>query len=756
MSKTPRIRRSYLPLWLEVPLAFLAQLLYRVRVRGLENLPDHGGVILVANHISYVDVAVLQLACPRPIRFVGFDTFAHAHWFFMWIFRITGTIPVSQQRSLDSTRAVLKALKAGEVLCVFPEGGISRTGQLLGLRSGFELLARKTQVPVIPVCHDGLWGSVFSFAGNKYIWKSPRLMPTPAFVIFGKPIPHDKVDLPKVRQAMLDLGAEAFEERPILKRNLAREAVRALAKHPFHVQIIDCTTERKEVRAGQLLAIAAALSKHIRATIPDRRVGIVLPPSAGATIANLAVACAGKIPVNMNFTAGRAALESSMRLGEIRTILSADAVKAKFPQFPWPEDTRDLKNEIMACGGKKAILPWLLAVWLLPNQLFPKLLKLPKNGDSEEASLLFTSGSSGEPKGVPLTHRNLLANCTQVSSTSILQDSGTLLACLPVFHSFGCTVTIWYPILRGCKVVTVPSPLDTRKIIDAIQAEKATLLVSAPTFIRPFLKKAERKELKSLELVVTGAEKLPLDLYEAFLREFHIEIMQGYGITETAPVTNVNQPDPPMTTSTAEPQLGKRLGSVGRLMPGMCARIVDPETGADLPATSTGILWLKGANVFGGYLRDPEKTAAAFKDGWFITGDLGRFDEQGFLYIEGRLSRFSKIGGEMVPHGTVEQKIFEAFSWEVGDTPILAVVGIPDAAKGEQLVLVTTQDVSLDKVRERLLALGLPALWIPRMIRRVETIPLLGSGKLDLKGCKSIAMQSSMSEAAVADSKRQG
>jgi acyl-[acyl-carrier-protein]-phospholipid O-acyltransferase/long-chain-fatty-acid--[acyl-carrier-protein] ligase len=673
---------------------------------------------------------------------------------FKWIFGITGTIAISPQKSLDSTRSVVKSLKAGEIVCIFPEGGISRTGQLLGLRPGFDLVARRAQVPVIPVSHDGLWGSVFSFAGNKYIWKSPRLMPTPVFVVVGKPIPCDQVTLPKVRQDLLDLGSEAFQERPVLRRNLARESVRALAKHPFHVHIVDCTAERKEVRAGQVLAAVAILAKHLRKTVHEHRVGIVLPPGMGATISNLAVACAGKIPVNLNFTAGRATLESSLRIGEIKTILTADAVKAKFPQFPWTEQSLDLRAELAAAGGKRAMLPWLIATWLLPNQWMPRLMDLPNTGDNDEASLLFTSGSSGEPKGVPLTHRNILANCLQVSSTSILPESGTLLGCLPVFHSFGCTVTLWYPILRGCKVVTIPSPLDTRKIIDAIRDEKATVLVGAPTFIRPFLKKAEARELKSLTLVATGAEKLPLDLYEAFLSQFHIELMQGYGITETSPVTNVNQPDPPTTFLTDESQFGKRLGSVGRLMPGMTARITDPETGAELPITSTGMLLLKGANVFNGYLKDQEKTDVALRDGWFVTGDLGRFDEQGFLFIEGRLSRFSKIGGEMVPHGTVEQAILNAFAPDSLENPKLAVVGIPDAAKGEQLVLVSTIDLTIEQVREVLLAAGMPTLWVPKIIRRVDSIPLLGSGKLDLKGCKMLAMQAAMSEAAVADSKR--
>jgi acyl-[acyl-carrier-protein]-phospholipid O-acyltransferase/long-chain-fatty-acid--[acyl-carrier-protein] ligase len=379
-------------------------------------------------------------------------------------------------------------------------------------------------------------------------------------------------------------------------------------------------------------------------------------------------------------------------------------------------------------------------VWTLPNQLIPTLLGLPKEGGDQEANLLFTSGSSGEPKGVVLTHRNLLANCWQISSLSILPNTATVVACLPLFHSIGSTVTLWYMMLRGCRVVTVPGPLDTRKIVDAVREESATVLIGAPSFLRPLLKKAEPGELRSLELVVSGAEKMPLELYDAFMERFHIEILQGYGLTETTPVTNVNQPDPPITTTTAEHQQGKRLGSVGRMLPGMTARIMDPDTKDDLPLTATGILLLRGANVFGGYLKDEAKTAAVFHDGWLVTGDLARFDEAGFLHIEGRLSRFAKIAGEMIPLATIEQNIADGFGWEQLDGPKVVVTNVPDPARGEALVLLTTQDVTTDAVRDTLTLAGLPNLWVPKTILRVESIPMLGTGKVDLKTCRELAM----------------
>lgn len=733
-------RRSYLPLPIEIIASIIARLLYRVRFSGGEHIPAKGGVLMIANHLSYVDPVLLQLICPRPIRFMGYKGL-RAHRFFDWVFRYSGAIEIDSDKPAEGMRQALRALEAGEMVVVFPEGHISRTGQLMGLKRGFEVLARRANVPVVPAFIDGIWGSVFSSSGNTYLWKSPRLMPTDIFIAIGPAMTPEAATLAHARKVLLDLSVEAFEQRPMLRRHLATECVRALAKHPWHLQLVDRTADRRPVKAGQLLAVSAAFSRHLQRTVPEYRVGIVLPPGAGAFIANLAVVCAGKVPVNLNFTAGRAALETSMRIGGVKTVITAEAMKAKVPNFPWPEHTLDLPTAIKAMGGKKAILPWLVAAWVLPNQIIPWLLGLPRIGDHAEAGLLFTSGSTGEPKGVALSHRNILANCSQVSSLSILPRTATLVGCLPVFHSFGFTITLWYPMIRGCLVVTVPSPLDTRRIIDSISEEKATVLIGAPTFVRPILRKAKPGELRSLELVVTGAEKLPDDLYRAFLQQFHLEIMQGYGLTETTPVSNVNQPHPPVTTSTAEPQVGKKTGSVGRLLPGMAVRIVHPETGEELPTGEQGIVWFRGANVFKGYLDDEEKTQGAFRDGWFVTGDLGRLDEEGFLFIEGRLSRFSKIGGEMVPHGTIEQRISQLFAWDDQAEYSAAVMGVPDTNKGEALVLLTTQDITSDELRTRLLAAGLPGLWIPKIIKRVERIPVLGTGKLDLKACRDLALE---------------
>jgi acyl-[acyl-carrier-protein]-phospholipid O-acyltransferase / long-chain-fatty-acid--[acyl-carrier-protein] ligase len=278
------------------------------------------------------------------------------------------------------------------------------------------------------------------------------------------------------------------------------------------------------------------------------------------------------------------------------------------------------------------------------------------------------------------------------------------------------------------------------KNAEIIERYKISLLVTTPTFLRAYLKRAEPKQFASIKLLVTGAEKLPSELAEAFEAKFGIPVLQGYGLTEASPVVSTNLPDPAPSRPGDTIQPSNRPGSVGKLMPGEAAQIRDPDTDELLPADQLGMLWLKGPNIFGGYLNEPERTAAVLRDDWFKTGDLGRFDEDGFLYIEGRLSRFSKIAGEMVPHETVETKIIEAFGFNMEEEREIAIVGVLDEAKGEALVLLTARELPPDKLREALLADGLPMLWIPRRIKRVEKIPVLASGKLDLNKCKELAL----------------
>ena len=711
----------------------LGRLIYRVDAHGVEKLPA-GGFLLLPNHITWIDAIVLQIASPRPVRFLVYEPI-YRQPALNWIFRIFNAIPISSRRAKEAIRAAADRIRAGDIVCIFPEGELTRSGTLLRLQRGFELIAREAEAPVVPVWLDQLWGSVFSFQGGRYFRKFPRRIPYPVTVAFGEPVVAAEATVALMRERLLILGDFAYQRRPMLRGHLAEACLRGLKRRQFDPAVTD-GMEGTVTSRGTVLAASIALSRYVRKHCPSRRIAIVLPPGRAAVIANAAVMLSGKVPVNLNFTAGRAATEAAIRIAGISELITAGPVIKRLPDFPWPE--RTLRVEEIVPPLKKNIVLWRILIFL-PWRLLAAYLRLPSQGDHDEAVVLFTSGSAGEPKGVVLSHRNILGNVSQFSSMLDLSREDAVLGCLPFFHSFGCTVTLWYPIIEGIRLVTYPNPLDTAKNIELIEKHKVTLLISTPTFLRGYLRKAEPEQLAPLKLIVTGAEKLPAELAKAFEARFAKPVQQGYGLTETSPVVSFNLPDPKKHHPEDSVQPASRFGSTGKLAPGMAAQIREPDTGEVLSLHETGMLWLRGVNIFEGYLNDPVRTAAVIQDGWFKTGDLGRFDEDGFLFIEGRLSRFSKIGGEMVPHETVESKIREAMKIAADDHSI-AVTGIPDEVKGEALVLLATIEIDPNALRTGLNAIGIPNLWVPKRILRVDAIPTLASGKLDLKALRERAL----------------
>src|SRR5205809_2513909 len=455
-------------------------------------------------------------------------------------------------------------------------------------------------------------------------------------------------------------------------------------------------------------------------------------------VANLAVTLAGKVAVDLNFTAGRTANESACKRADLRIAITTTQFMERVKDIPWPQ--RILKLDELMPRLKSRILFWWMMSIFAPTRLLLRLLQVPKRGGHDEAMVLFTSGSSGEPKGVVLSHRNIVGNVSQFRELLDARKEDAILASLPFFHSFGSTVTLWYPLIEGVRIVTFPNPLEVAKNAALIEKYKLTLLLATPTFLRGYLRKAEPDQLRSLRLVITGAEKLPLDLAKAFEDRFNQHVFEGYGLPETSPVVSVNLPEPLPSKRGEQVQPSSRLGSVGKMAPGIAAEIREPETDRKLSLHETGMLWLRGPNIFEGYLLDPERSAEVLRDGWLKTGDLGRFDEDGFLNIEGRLSRFSKIGGEMVPHEAIEQKIIELLGLSGRDERPLAIVGVQDEAKGEALVMLSAVDVDLPQLRKQLHESGISNLWIPKRVQRVEVIPVLASGKLDLKKCNELAV----------------
>jgi acyl-[acyl-carrier-protein]-phospholipid O-acyltransferase/long-chain-fatty-acid--[acyl-carrier-protein] ligase len=714
----------------------IVRMVYRVTTIGLERLP-RGGFLLLPNHITWVDGIILAIACPRPIRFMVADEYYRLPWLH-WVLKTTRTIPITPRRSKAAMEVAAEAVRAGEIVCVFPEGELTRTGVLGGLRRGYQQIALRADAPVVPVFLDQLWGSIFSFQGHRFFRKWPRHFPYPAAVEFGRGLAPEEADIATVREKLLQLGERCFSRRGELRLSVGASTVRGLARHPFRTAVID-GTDGSSLSRSKLLGAAAALSRHLRRTCREQRIAIVLPASKGGVVANLAVVLAGKVPVGLNFTSGRHAILRAEEIAGLETAISAHAFAGRIPDFPWPGKTIML-DELLP-GMKRQIFLWWMAAIFFPASWIIRLLEVPKEGDRAEAVLLFTSGSSGDPKGVILSHRNLVGNVAQFRVVLDATKDDVMLASLPFFHSFGCTVTLWFPLIDGVRIVTYPNPLDAGKCAELIGRYRVTVMLAAPTFLRGYLRKGEPEQFAQVRLAITGAEKLPRALAEAFEERLGQPVFEGYGLTETSPVVSVNLPNPPPIECGKTVQPTSRPGSVGKLVPGLAPEIRDPESGEKLSLHDSGMLWLRGPNIFEGYLDDPGRTAEVLHDGWIKTGDLARFDRDGFLFIEGRLSRFSKIGGEMVPHETVEQKILAALQLGNEGDRTLAVTSVVDAQKGEALVLLSTIEIDQAQLRTRLQEAGMPNLWIPKKIRRVEQIPVLATGKLDLRGCSTIAAQ---------------
>lgn len=731
-STSPKFRESILRLFG----GSVTGSLKKVKSFGVENLPN-GGFLLLPNHMAELDPVALQLACPRPIRFIAQESVYKLRWLNPF-FRLVNAIAIPNVRTKEAAHGAAARISADEVVCIVPEAELSRPGTQVQLRSGFELIAKLSGAPVVPVWLDRLWGSCSLSEGEKNSSKRPKSFSVPLTVAFGKPASPEAITIGLARERLLELGEFCFQKRPGLDDHLGRATIRGLRRSQFSEVFIDGMDHRR-MKGGDLLAASIALSRWIKKNCSGRRVAVVLPPGIGAVIANIGTALANKIPVNLNFTAGRAALQSAIERGQILHAISAKPVMKRLQDFPWPQQVYRLEELVPELKPK--IVLWRLVVLLAPAWLISALLRLPAKGGREEAVLLFTSGTAGEPKGVVLSHRNIIANVMQFRAVVHLDRSDTLMASLPFFHCFGCTVTLWHPLMEGVRTVTYPTPVDVVKNAELIQKYQVTLLTTTPTFLRGYLRRSEPKQFSSIKLLVAGAEKLPPELAESFEKKFGIPILEGYGLTETAPVVSVNLPDPPKTQPGDTVQPSSRPGSVGTLLPGQAAQIRDIDSGQLLSPHELGILWLKGPNVFESYLNDPAWTSKVLCDGWFRTGDLARFDEDGFLYIEGRLSRFSKIAGEMVPHETIEAKIVEVFGFKMEEERVVTVVGIPDQSKGESLVLLTARDLSLKELRGKLLAAGMPSLWIPKVVKPVEKIPLLGTGKLDLGKCRQLAME---------------
>src|SRR5262249_45914477 len=597
--------------------------LYRIRIEGQQHVPSRGPALLVCNHLSHIDGALVGASIQRFVRFLVYKPY-YQHWAVNPLLRMLHAIPVGEGReALGSIDAARKELEGGHVVCIFAEGAISRTGNLLPFKRGLERIVEGLDVPIVPVYLDRVWGSVFSFKGGRFFWKWPARIPYPVTVAFGAPLPST-TSAAEVRLALQAVGAAATALRRDPSEGLGRRFISAAKERWGAFCMTDATAP--PLTFGRTLTASLLLSRWLRRETADQpRVGLLLPASVGGALANLATTLAGKTPVNLNFTAGRDAMQAAVDRCGLKTILTSRRFLAKADIAPM--DSMVYLEDVLGSVSKFDKARMLASARVLPAWAISALYA--REGESASlATIVFSSGSTGVPKGVMLSHANILANVDAIAQVFQLRHDDVIVGVLPFFHSFGFTVTLWLPMVAGFGAVFHPNPMAGKAIGELALRWKGTILVSTPTFYGGYVRKCEREQFAHVRYALVGAEKLREPIASAFHEKFGITLLEGYGCTEMAPVVAVNAPD---VDDDGVRQRGSQAGTVGHPLPGVVAKVVDPATGEGPLIGPEGLLLLNGPNRMIGYFDDPDRTRGVLRDGWYVTGDIACIDEAGFI-----------------------------------------------------------------------------------------------------------------------------
>ncbi|MBN1456758.1 MAG: MFS transporter [Sedimentisphaerales bacterium] len=712
----------------------LTRSIYKIKIFGDENVPFEKGALIVSNHVSWVDALLIGSTLQRRVRFVMERRFYNNKWVH-GLCRLMQVVPISMddppKQIIKSLRQTQAALDEGYLVCIFAEGAITRNGLLRGFKAGFERIMKGTDYPIIPAYIGGAWGSIFSYYSGKLMSTLPRQLPYPISIHYGEQMDSASTTS-QVRQKVLELSCDYFNTLNNKKRSLSRRFIKVARKNWRHKCISGIGD--KKLSYGRTLAGALALSEKIEKLTPSQEnIGILLPPTLAGALTNIAVTLLGKTSVNLNYSMGEKIQEHIKKQCDIKTVISSKKFLKKL-DLPDSPDTIFIEDMIKTISGKDKIAALLKAL-LMP---IPILCRNKYRWGDDTATIIFSSGSSGTPKGVMLSHHNLISNIEAIRTVIRITPDDDLCGMLPFFHSFGFNCSLWLPILNGISASYVPNPIDAKAAGKSARQNKSTILFAPPTFLSTYLRRTEPEDFKTLRLVVAGAEKLKPELAKAFEEKFNLHVFEGYGATELSPVASLGIDD---TEVGGVYQVGHKEGSVGHPIPGVAAKILDVETKKQIHDGSTGLLMIKGPNVMKGYLNMEEKTHEVIQDNWYNTGDIAAIDDDGFITITDRLSRFSKIGGEMVPHIGVEEIYQRHLNT---DQQVVAVISIPDERKGEELAVIYTEQAGdADTLHGIIVDSDAPNIFKPKRSNyfKVDTLPMLGSGKLDIVKLRIIALE---------------
>jgi acyl-[acyl-carrier-protein]-phospholipid O-acyltransferase/long-chain-fatty-acid--[acyl-carrier-protein] ligase len=692
-------------------LRLLLRLLFRFTAFNEDVLRTPGPVLLLPNHVSWFDWLFIGACLEPDWRFVTSSATAQESFLHRWIMINRRTYPIDPL-SPYAAKHMAEYLQSGGRLVLFPEGRISTTGSLMKLFDGTGFLLHRSNARIITAYLRGAYRLPLSYnRDRKHL--CPRV--TVHFSELLVPPKFDQCSATDARSRLSDwLRDRMLEQRLQTETAFAPstvpEAIVASARERPGGLAVEDTTQRLTFR--RLLQAAALLAVPLRTTLlpATPRVGVLLPNIAATPVTLLSLWSLGRVPAVLNFTNGPATLLACVQLAGLKQVITSrafaekarlklDLLTAAGVQFIYLEEVR------ARIGAARKLGAW------------SGLVRLPRpalRDPQATAVILFTSGSEGMPKGVELTHANLLANVRQMLAVCDMQEDDRMFNALPLFHSFGLTAGLLLPLVRGFRTFLYPSPLNYRAIPMLVYLQNSTVLLATNTFLNLYARRANPYDFRSLRYLFAGAEKVQEATAATWAQKFGVRVLEGYGATECSPVIAANTP------------LRPKHGAAGRLLPGIEYRLAAVDG-----VTEGGRLLVRGPNVMKGYVNEEANARFHADGGWYDTGDIATVDDERFVHIQGRLKRFAKISGEMVSLGAIEDALAGAFP-RYGLRCQVAVIARPDDDKGEKLIAISNEThLQLDEIRAVLRAKGLSNLCVPRELRFVREIPKLGTGKVN-------------------------